>query len=153
MEHDILGLDVAVDHALAVRVAQRGGDFPRDAQSLGERQPRLAGEPAPQRLSLNVRHDVVEKSVGRAGVDQGEDAGVIQPGCDRDLALETLELDARGEMRMENLDGDRTAVLQVPGQIDGRHAAAADLPLQVIPVAERGLQAILHREHGSGVGS
>ena len=61
VQQDVLRLDVAVDHALQVRVMERGGDLPDDADRLVDRELPLAGEPLPQRLARDEGHDVVEQ--------------------------------------------------------------------------------------------
>ena len=48
-----------------VRVIQRGGDLPHDADRLVDRELLLAGEPLPQRLARDVGHDVVEQVMPR----------------------------------------------------------------------------------------
>ena len=49
VQQDVLGLDVAVDDAVPVRVVERVGDLARDAHGLVDRQLRLAVEPVAQR--------------------------------------------------------------------------------------------------------
>ena len=62
---------------------------------------------------------------------------VIEPSRDLDLAMEAIGADVDGEMRMEDLDGDRAAVLQVVREIDRGHAATADLTLDAIATRKR----------------
>ena len=40
------------------------------------------------------------------------------------------------ELGVEDLDGDLAAVLQVLGEVDGGHAALAELALDAVAVAE-----------------
>ena len=127
LEQDVLRLDVAVDHALAVGVVQRGRDLPRQPQGLVHRELLLPGQPRPQRFAGDVGHDVVEQSVGLARVDQAEDVRVLEVGGDLDLAEEALAAEDGGELGVEDLDGDLAAVLQVFGEIDRGHAALAQL--------------------------
>jgi hypothetical protein len=87
-EQDVLGLHVAMDQPLAVRVVKRLAGLPHQAQGLRHRERALAGEPLAQRLALDVGHDV--EGAGRgllrgAGVEQGQDVGVLQPRQDLDL--------------------------------------------------------------------
>ena len=65
---------------------------------------------------------------------------MAEPGRDLDLALEALGADVGGEMRMQDLDGDGAVVLEVVGEEDGRHAAAADFTLDAVAVGEGFLQ-------------
>ena len=47
-EHDVLGLDVAMDHTLAVGILERLGDLAADAHRLLEREAFLALQPLPE---------------------------------------------------------------------------------------------------------
>jgi hypothetical protein len=61
---------------------------------------------------------------------------MLQPGGEADLPLEPLEAETRGQVGMEYLDGDRPVVAEVVREIHGRHAAAAELALESVPVLE-----------------
>jgi len=65
---------------------------------------------------------------------------VSQPGRDADLTQEALDAEARGELGMENLDGNRSVVFQICGQEDRRHPTAADRAVYRVAVREAGLQ-------------
>ena len=60
---------------------------------------------------------------------------------DADLALESVRAENGAQLGTQHLDRDLTVVLEVPGQVDGRHAAAAELPIEGVAVGDRGLQA------------
>ena len=64
VEQDVLGLDVAVDHLVAVGVVERGGDLAGDGQGIGQRKLPLPLEPLPERAALHVGHDVEEQVAG-----------------------------------------------------------------------------------------
>jgi hypothetical protein len=66
MQQDVLRLDVAMDHTVAVRVIERVGDLGRDAHRLLDAELRLAIELGAQRLALDVGHHVIEEAVGGA---------------------------------------------------------------------------------------
>ena len=136
-QQDVLGFHVAVDHGMAVGVCQRVGHRPGDPERLGKRQLRLAIQPVPQRLPLHRGHDIVEETVGVPGIVQGQDMGMGEASRDLDLAQETLGAQRSGNLAPEPLDRDGAAELQVLGQIDGRHAAMTQLPLDSITTRER----------------
>ena len=95
-------------------------------------------EPVPQVVAVHVRHHVVEEARGFAGIVEGEDVGMLEPGGDLDLAEEPLGAERGGELGPENLDGDFSAVPEVGGQVDHGHAALTQLALQRVAVGQRG---------------
>src|SRR3954454_13993496 len=64
-----------------------------------------------------------------------------EPGGDLDLASEALRPEERAELRPEDLERHLAVVLEVVGQVDGRHAAAPQLAHQGIAAYEGGVQA------------
>ena len=62
-EHDVLGLDVAVDDAALVGVGQGARRLARQGHRLGEGEAPLPGEPVAQRFALDEGHHVVEEAV------------------------------------------------------------------------------------------
>ena len=132
LQQDVLRLDVAMDHTPLVRVVQRVGHLPRDMQCVLERQLPVAQQTSAQRLTLDVRHDVVEHAGRFPGVVHREDVGVIERGGDLDLALEALRSEPRGEFGSDHLDGHSAAVLQVLGEMNRRHPPFAQAALQPV---------------------
>ncbi len=61
---------------------------------------------------------------------------MLQTSGDPDLALESLGAERGGQVRAEHLEGDEAIVAEVPGEVDRRHAAAAELALEEIAVAQ-----------------
>ena len=55
--------------------------------------------------------------------------GWLQPRGELDLAQEPLGAQRRGELGAEHLERDLAVVLEVVREVDGRHAAAAELAL------------------------
>ena len=62
---------------------------------------------------------------------------MLQPGGELDLAQEALRAERGGELGVEHLERDRAVVLEVVGEIDGGHAAAAELALERVTVRQR----------------
>ena len=54
-----------------------------------------------------------------------------------DLGEESLAAEHGAELRLEHFDGDVAVVLHVVREVDGRHAAGAELSLDAIAVGER----------------
>ena len=59
-----------------------------------------------------------------------------EPGGEPDLALEALGAECGGELGAEDLDGDVAVVLEVVGEVDGGHAALAQLALEAVAGGE-----------------
>ena len=67
--------------------------------------------------------------------------GVLEVGRGLDLGEESFRADQRRELGFEHLERDRAGVLQVLGEVDDRHAALAELPLDGVAVLQRSVQA------------
>ena len=99
--------------------------------------PRRLIRPA-DRLAVDVAHDEVDEALALAdGVDR-DDVRMGQPGGGLRLAGEALaDVLLEGELGRQHLDGDPALEPLVAGAVDHAHAAAADLALDGIRVAQR----------------
>ena len=61
---------------------------------------------------------------------------MLEPGGELDLPLEPVGPDGDGELRKQHLQRDGAVVLEVASQVDGGHAAAPELALEHVAVAE-----------------
>ena len=147
-EHHVVGLDVSVHHALAVRVGQRVHHLDQDLDRVVHRQFADAREPLPERFPLDIRHDEVEEAAGLAGVVERQDVGMLQAGCDLDLAEETLAAERGGELGPQHLERHLAPVPEVLGEVHRGHAAGADFPLDAVAVGEGGGEAGESLAHG-----
>ena len=78
---------------------------------------------------------------------------MLQPRRGGDLAAEAVGAQRGGEGGTEELEGDGAVVLEVAREIDGGHAAAAELALEDVAGAEAVLERGARVERGSrGVG-
>jgi hypothetical protein len=136
LQQDVFRLDVAVDDALAMSVVEGGGDFTGETDRVLNGELLLAGQAVAEGLARHVGHDVVEEAVGLAGIDQPENVRVLEIGGDLDFGEEAFAADHGAQLGVEHLDGDSSAVLQVLGEVDGCHAARAELPLDPVAVGE-----------------
>ncbi len=134
-DHEVLGLDVAVDDALRVAVRERVGDLDADVDDLAEPQRALAQERAHVR-SVDDRHDEEERALVPPDVVDGDDRGVVHLRDDLRLALEA-QLRVGGEQRRRHdLDRDLSVEKRVPGAIDDAHAPAPQLADDLVPIRE-----------------
>ncbi len=148
VQQDVLGLDVAVDDAVAVGVVERVRDLAGDPNGLVHRELLLAREPSAKALALDVRHDIENEAVGLARVEQSEDVGVLQVGGGLDLGEEPLGAEDRGQLGAEHLERDLAVVAEVVGEVDGGHAALAQLALEAVAVGEGRREARCVGAHG-----
>jgi len=147
LEQDVRRLDVAVHHAVAVRVAQRVGHLARDPQRVLERKLRLAVELRAERPALDERHDVVEEPAGLPRVVHGQDMGMGERRGQVDLAEEALGAERGSRIRPDDLDRHLAAVLQVASEVHGRHAARAELALNLAAAGQRRAQRFRRSVH------
>ena len=92
-----------------------------------------------------------DRAIGRLGdwggagdttVKERQDMRVLQVGRGLDLGEEPLGADHGGEFRPQHLDRYFALVPDVVCEVDGGHAALAELPLDGVAVGERGGQAV-----------
>jgi hypothetical protein len=66
---------------------------------------------------------------------------MLQASSELDLAKEPLDSIGTAQLRPDHLHRNGTLVPEIAGEIDGGHAAGADLTLHRISAAESGAQA------------
>ena len=138
VHEDVLGLDVAVDDRSLVRALQRARDLDRVGGGLGDRQALAAPDALLERLALDVLEDDELGSVVLAGIDHGDDVGVVELGHRARLAPEALELvGVGGDLAVHQLDRDGPLEHRVEGAVDRRHAARADLGVEPVATVEK----------------
>mmetsp|Transcript_33438 Transcript_33438/g.54237 ORF Transcript_33438/g.54237 Transcript_33438/m.54237 type:complete len:285 (-) Transcript_33438:93-947(-) len=132
VQHHVGGLDVAVDHALAVRIGQRAGQAYADLHHLAHRQ-QLAG---PGEHAEVAAESVFEGDPGiaavLAGVHHMQDVRVVESARSAGLAHEALThvgevLGRELAAQRQALDGDLPAGGALRGLVDDGHRATAQL--------------------------
>ena len=126
-EKDVLGLDVAVDDVVRVRVSERIRDLAGKTNRLAHGELLFTRDAPAQRLAGDVRHDVVQRTVALARIVERQDVRMLQFREQRDLAPKALRRLAIGDFSVDELERDLTIVPDVVCEEHGRHAAAADL--------------------------
>ncbi len=97
-EHHVLGLDIAMNDALRMRIAQRVGDFERDPNRVLHGQLLLPVQPVAHGLAVDERHDIVQQIFRVPGVEEAEDIRMLQARGELDLPFEALGADRGGEV-------------------------------------------------------
>ena len=150
--HDVRGLQIAVDHPPGVGIRHRLGDVLEDRQEPGQvgRRVRPAPEQVGQGPALHQLHAEERPPVGEGAqlVDR-DHAGVLELAADLRLLNEPSDQVAVvAEVLAEDLDRDVAADVGVSASQDGAHAAPGDLAVD--PVAGRGLNAAGRPDHRRG---
>ena len=148
-EQDVGGLDVAVDDAVPVGVAQRVGHVAQDPQRLRHRQLAVPREPGLERLALDQRHGVEQQVVRLAGGEQRHDVGMLERRGELDLAPEPVHAHGGRELRRQHLDHDLPAEARLLGDEHAAHGAAAQLALEQVAIGQGRPEAIEHVGQGS----
>ena len=137
-EHDVRGLDVAVDDAELVRVRDAGQGLLHDLDGARDRDRALVD----QRLEIgagDVVHHDVRLVVVHADVEHRRAVRVLELGHRHRLELEPL---AAGQLVrqlvVEDLDRDDLAELQPLGAIDDTHRALSDRFQDLVATVEDG---------------
>ena len=149
VDDHVVGLDVAVDDAVSVRVSERGENLTRVGDSDRDWAQAARADELLQRAPLDVLHDDVVGAVVLAAIEDRDDVRVGEAGCVCRLAPEALdELVVVRVPRVQDLDRDPASELLVLGEVHVGHAAAAELPRDAVaPCEERSGEGVLGR-HG-----
>ena len=137
VEHDVIGLDVAMDDFLLMRVRQRAGDVGEDLLDLGRREAAACRQNAGERLAPQKLHDEVDDSSRFPDTINRNDVRVLELGGGAGFALEALdEFLIEGERERQDLDRDfAVELLFVRFEYD-RHAAAPQLVEDLVLLGE-----------------
>ena len=126
-DHDVLGLEVAVDDARVVGLGQPARRLRRELQGAPRHQRAFAQELA-QRLSLHQLHRDVADAVRGADLVDRHDVGVVEGRGRARLLLEARQpVRIPGGRAAEHLDRDRAPEREVAGTVDVAHAARTEL--------------------------
>ena len=128
-DEDVVGLEVAVDHAPLVRAVQGVAELAEDGETLVERHGSLP-EQRGEGLAVQVLHDDVVP-VGREHreVEDADDVLVADAVHRPGLVVEAgHELRARRHRLVQELDGDAAPDDRVLGEVDRAHPASSQQP-------------------------
>jgi len=142
LEQNVFGLDVAMDDSVSVGVVQRARHLRRNPDGFVHGELFLAVELTTEGLAIHVGHHVVEEFARRSGIEERQEVGVLQTGCNADLCEEPLCAEDCGQLRSEDLEGHLAMMLEVLSLIDRGHSAATELPLDHVTVGEGGAESV-----------
>ncbi len=136
-QHDVAGLEIAMDDAFAVHVVEALGALVDHVDDLVGSQCLAAGDVFLQRHAVDELHHNVIQVVFLAGVVDADDRRVVHPPGAVNLGEECLaQLLARRRIqvtgRVRDLDCDGALHERVEGLIDDAHRAAADAALDLV---------------------
>ena len=127
-QHDVAGLDVAVNHALCMRGGERISHLLRDANRLGDRE-RATCQPFGQGLALDVLHGNEHRAVVLTDFVDSADVRVIESRCRLRLAQQSGVRRGVGAGRgRQHLDGHAAIERGILAEVDLAHAARAQRP-------------------------
>ena len=125
-EHDVFGLDVAVDDAFAGRFGERGGDLPQDIERELRRERAAAANDFAQIAAGDVFLRDVMDAVFLADFVNLHDAAVHERGGRPRFVMESANVvRIAGQLGVEHLECDLPAERKLLGQIDLGHRPAA----------------------------
>ena len=140
-DHDVVGLDVAMDHSLLVRVRQSVYHFAKNLYRFGYWELAFFLDSLAQGFAPDVGHDVVEEPVGFARVVEWQYMRVLELRGDLDFAQETIRTQGCGQLRLQYFDGDIPIVFEVAGQVHRGHTTGAEFFFDLVFVGESGGEA------------
>ena len=124
VEQDVVGLDVAVDDVVAVRVGEGVGHLAHDARRVADPEPLVRAEELPQRRAVDAAHNDVEDFFVPAHLVDRHDVRVLEPGDGLRFAEKPLgERGGGREVEIEDLHRDVAVQCRVAHAEDGREAA------------------------------
>ena len=128
-QHDVVGLEIAVDDAGDVRRGQRARDLCAHVQRTHGVERGLAGEHRGERLTLEILHDVEVVALGRDPEVVDLDDVLVADLVDRAGLLEEAlhDLLVAGELAVDDLERHLLPDQRVLGEIDHAHPTGADL--------------------------
>ena len=103
-EQHVVGLDVTMHHAVAMRIRQRVRDLAQHFHRVADGHLALLLDELTQRLPFDEGHHVIDEVVRSAGREQLHDVRVLELGRQLDLALEPLHAHRGRHVRWQHLD-------------------------------------------------
>jgi hypothetical protein len=151
VDEDVVRLDVAVDHAVTVRLGEGAGDSAQVADGVGLLQA-LADTIGEGAAALDQFHDVERPAPVLAEGEDADAVGMAEPGGGPDLDEELRHRLRAAPVRPQHLQGDQLLGALLPRLVDDAHAAAPQFreDFVALQLGERGRLAAQGMTDGSG---
>ena len=152
LDQDVLGLQVAVDHAVLVAILQRIAQLNGDPNRLLDRQRRVLAKVFTQQCPVDIFQDQVGRraTVEAALLDQFLDVGVVQTLADLQLALVPTERPGIADQtRKRDLEHDESASGAVARLVGVVHAPLAETLEDLVFVVYRLTGFVAHAAQAS----
>ena len=146
IEHDVVGLDVAMDQSRLVRVLERAEQPDGERHRTGHRHRALTLECGRQRLTVNEGHRVVHEALALTDKMNRQDVGMIERGDGARLLPEARQ-GAFGpdQVGPKHLHGELPLQLPVEHLVHLGEAAGPDAPAHLVRRAKRLREPLGHR--------
>ena len=153
--HDVAGLDVAVNDAHAVRILERVEHAHHHLFGVALAQSAVHLENVAQGLALDILHHQIRQMLGLAGFGGDDflarivdvhDVGIVHLRHGMGFATETLKEDlVVGEVGAHDLDRDGTSKTRIERHVHFGHAATADQLAELVTfTSQRGRHVDVH---------
>jgi hypothetical protein len=105
-DQHVVRLDVPMHHAMRMGILERVQDLLQDSEGVPHWELVFPSQFRPERLSLDIGHDIEEEVLRGSGGEEGNDVGVLEPSGELDLTLEPISVDSCCHLGGKNLDHD-----------------------------------------------
>jgi hypothetical protein len=140
LQQYVLGLEVPMQHALAVYVRERVGNLDEDSSNFVGIERLVMREAIGERLPADVRHDHVDHAVRLAEGEQRHHRRVAQVRDGARLVEQTLAFGvAPCAIAAKHLDRNESVEVALAREVDGAERAGAKRANDLIAVAELSL--------------
>ncbi len=137
IEHDVVGLDIAVDDAPLVGVSQRAPHVAEQLPDLSRLKLLPLGKHPRQRTAAQQLHHEIDDAAALSDAIDLDDVGVLETGGSPGFAGESLdEFGVKGERKWQDLDRNLAFEVSVAGPIDDRHPAAPEFLEELVLLAQ-----------------
>jgi len=152
VEENVVGFDVTVHDAAAMRKIQSGGDLTRDDHGPLQDNRAVTREFVGETTAAEIGEDEVDDLARLVVVHGCADEGMHQATCGFGLAAKAdAHFGVAREMSVHDLHGERATESFVFCVVDVRHAAGANAPEDPIPIAHSLTQCGDHRVRHFGL--